>query len=130
MEGDIKEVIGVLMRVLDGGEISRSEVEDLAFEATGDLQAALNEAFIKLFEADRPLLADRAHFLALMSRVMRQVLVDHARALGAAKRGGGEYRVPWDSNVEVAAERGGGEVALHGDLILRSGQEGKCTQPA
>jgi RNA polymerase sigma-70 factor, ECF subfamily len=49
---------------------------------------------------------DRAHCLALMARVMRQVLVDHARALGAAKRGGSERRVPWDTNIEVVAGRG------------------------
>jgi hypothetical protein len=50
MERDVKEVIGALMRVLDGGTISRAEVEDLAFDATGDLQIALDEAFIKLLE--------------------------------------------------------------------------------
>ncbi len=68
--------------------------------------ALVNEAFIKLFEDAHPLLVDRAHFLALMARVMRQVLVDHARALGAAKRGGSERRVPWDSNIEIIAARG------------------------
>src|SRR5436305_11714976 len=52
--------------------------------------ALVNEAFMKLLDAGEPAFADRAHFLALMSRVMRQVLVDHARAAGAAKRGGGE----------------------------------------
>jgi RNA polymerase sigma factor (TIGR02999 family) len=56
--------------------------------------ALVNEAFIKLFQDAEPQLADRAHFLALMSRVMRQVLVDHARAHGAVKRGGGEAPVP------------------------------------
>lgn len=50
MERDVKEVIGALMRVLDGGIISRAEVEDLAFDATGDLRIALDEAFIKLLE--------------------------------------------------------------------------------
>jgi hypothetical protein len=50
MERDIKEVIGVLMRILDGGEVSRAEVEDLAFEATGDLQAAVNNAYNELLE--------------------------------------------------------------------------------
>jgi len=50
VEQDIKEVIGVLMRILDGGEISRDEVEDLAFEATGELQTALNETYIELPE--------------------------------------------------------------------------------
>jgi|SRR5215472_17409207 len=63
--------------------------------------ALINEAFIKLFESAQPGLADRAHLLALMSRIMRQVLVDHARAQRAAKRGGHEHRVPWDTSIEV-----------------------------
>jgi RNA polymerase sigma-70 factor (ECF subfamily) len=74
--------------------------------------ALVNEAFIKLFEGATPQFADRAHFLALMARVMRQVLVDHARALGAAKRGGGEERVPWDTNIEVQADAGGQRLKL------------------
>src|ERR1700694_2942855 len=57
--------------------------------------ALVNEAFIKLVEDAPPQLADRAHFLAVMARVMRQVLVDYARALDAAKRGGGGARVQW-----------------------------------
>src|SRR5262245_5075623 len=68
--------------------------------------ALVNEAFIKLFENAPPLLVDRAHFLALMPRVMRQVLVDHARAAGASKRGGGGQKVAWDSDIDVVAERG------------------------
>ena len=66
--------------------------------------ALVNEAFIKLFEGAEPHVTDRAHFLALMSRIMRQVLVDHARAHGAAKRGGREARVTWDTNIEVRDE--------------------------
>lgn len=50
MEQDLKEVVGLLMRVLGGGKTSRAEIEDLAFEAAGDLQTALNEAYIKLLE--------------------------------------------------------------------------------
>ena len=68
--------------------------------------ALVNEAFIKLFADAQPVFEDRAHFLALMARVMRQVLVDHARAFGAAKRAGSARRVPWDTNIEVLAERG------------------------
>ncbi len=70
--------------------------------------ALVNEAFIKLFDDGLPEFSDRAHFLALMSRVMRQVLVDHARAARAAKRGG-DARVPWDTQIEVAAQGGPGE---------------------
>jgi RNA polymerase sigma factor (TIGR02999 family) len=73
--------------------------------------ALVNEAFIKLFQDVNPHFADRAHFLALMSRVMRQVLVDHARAHGAAKRGA-DARVPWDTNIEVTSGRGSEQVKL------------------
>jgi len=74
--------------------------------------ALVNEAFIKLFQNAEPHFVDRAHFLALMSRVMRQVLVDHARAHSAAKRGGGEARVPWDTDIEVTSGRGSEQVKL------------------
>ena len=47
---DVKDVIGVIMRVLDGAEVSQEEVLDLEFEAEGELLAALNEAYIKLLE--------------------------------------------------------------------------------
>jgi hypothetical protein len=47
---DVKEVIGVLMRVLDGGEVTQAEVEDLGFEGEGEVQAALNDAYIKLLQ--------------------------------------------------------------------------------
>ncbi len=72
--------------------------------------ALVNEAFVKLFQDAEPPIADRAHFLALMSRVMRQVLIDHVRARRAAKRGGDESLVPWDTRIEVAAGRGSEQV--------------------
>jgi hypothetical protein len=50
MEGDIKEVVGVLMRVLGGREVPRDEIKNPEFEATGELPAALNEPCIKLLE--------------------------------------------------------------------------------
>ena len=74
--------------------------------------ALVNEAFIKLFHGAEPELADRAHFLAVMSRIMRQVLVDHARAHGTAKRGGGGVRIPWDTHIDVPAARGSEQVKL------------------
>jgi rRNA-processing protein FCF1 len=52
MVRDIKDVIGILMRVADGGEVSQAELEDLGFDAdgAGAVQAALNDAYIKLLE--------------------------------------------------------------------------------
>ena len=49
----------------------------------------VHEAYLKLLTGPEPDLRDRNHFLAIASRVMRNVLVDHARARKAAKRGGG-----------------------------------------
>jgi RNA polymerase sigma factor (TIGR02999 family) len=49
----------------------------------------VHEAYLKLVESPQAGLRDRGHFLALASRVMRNLLVDHARARAAAKRGGG-----------------------------------------
>ena len=63
--------------------------------------ALINEAYLKLFDNGEPQFVDRAHFLAVMSRVMRQVLIDHARAAASAKRGGSRERVDWDTVLEL-----------------------------
>jgi RNA polymerase sigma factor (TIGR02999 family) len=60
-----------------------------AGEQTLDTTALVHEAYLCLVDAPRVDLPDRAHFLALASRVMRNLLVDRARARHAAKRGGG-----------------------------------------
>jgi RNA polymerase sigma factor (TIGR02999 family) len=54
-----------------------------------DTTGLVHEAYLKLVDGPGVSLQDRNHFLALASRVMRQVLTDHARARQAAKRGGG-----------------------------------------
>ena len=50
MQRDIKDVLGVLMHVLDGGELSSVELNDLGFEADDELEEAVNEAYVKLAE--------------------------------------------------------------------------------
>jgi RNA polymerase sigma factor (TIGR02999 family) len=81
--------------------IARSFMNRQRADHTLQPTALINEAYIRLFGEVDPKLADRNHFLALMSRIMRQVLVDHARAAAAAKRGGPEAHVPLDTNVDV-----------------------------
>jgi RNA polymerase sigma factor (TIGR02999 family) len=51
--------------------------------------ALVHEAYLKLAERSSLSLVDRQHFLALAARAMRQILVDHVRQKGAAKRGAG-----------------------------------------
>jgi RNA polymerase sigma-70 factor (ECF subfamily) len=65
------------------------ERRDHTLQAT----ALVNEAFLRLTEARRVRWQDRAHFLGISARLMRRVLVDHARARGYRKRGGGAERV-------------------------------------
>lgn len=93
--------------------------------------ALINEAFIRLFGDEPPAFADRAHLLALYSRIMRQLLVDHARSAAAAKRGGDNRRVPWDTHIEVSAEEGSRDVNvldLHRALETLEREHGEMAQ--
>jgi RNA polymerase sigma factor (TIGR02999 family) len=67
--------------------------------------ALVNEAYLRLCAHAAPEARDRGHFLAIASRVMRHVLVDHARARRADKRGAGAVCVALDEALEVAARR-------------------------
>ncbi len=55
--------------------------------------ALVNEAFLKLFDAERIAHGGKTHFLNLAAKVMRRILIDHARRKNTAKRGGGWYTV-------------------------------------
>ena len=50
----------------------------------------VHEAFIRLIEGKQVRWEGRGHFFGIAARLMRQILVDHARARDAAKRGAGE----------------------------------------
>jgi RNA polymerase sigma factor (TIGR02999 family) len=62
--------------------------------------ALVNEAYLRLVGLDRIALQNRVHFFAMAARLMREILVDHARRKNAAKRGGGATMLQLD---EVAA---------------------------
>jgi RNA polymerase sigma factor (TIGR02999 family) len=64
----------------------RSERPDHTLQAT----ALMHEAYLKLSESTQRQFVDRTHFLAVASRVMRQVLVDYAKARLTDKRGKGK----------------------------------------
>jgi RNA polymerase sigma factor (TIGR02999 family) len=64
--------------------------------------ALVNEAFMRLVDAKEIRWNDRAHFLGITARLMRRVLVDHARARSYEKRGGGARRTAFDEAVAQA----------------------------
>jgi RNA polymerase sigma-70 factor (ECF subfamily) len=74
--------------------------------------ALVNEAYIRLVDGAAVAWHDRAHFLAVAARAMRRILVDHARARGARKRGGLAARVTFDESLVVTSEPGLDFVAL------------------
>jgi len=74
--------------------------------------ALVNEAYVRLVDGTVVEWHDRAHFLAVAARIMRRILVDHARARGARKRGGGDARVTFDEALVVTAEAREDFVAL------------------
>ena len=73
--------------------------------------ALVNEAYLRLIDAQSLSWHDRSHFLAVCSQIMRHVLVDHERARRAAKRGGGQG-VPLDEAWVASPEPGTDLVAL------------------
>ncbi|MFN2482198.1 MAG: ECF-type sigma factor, partial [Pyrinomonadaceae bacterium] len=51
--------------------------------------ALINEAYLRLAQGEHSHFQSRAHFFAAAANLMRQIMVDHARARQSAKRGGG-----------------------------------------
>ena len=83
---------------------------------TIDPTALVHEAYLRLVGDTDPAFHNRAHFLGVASRVMRQILVDRARARNADKRQGG-IRVPLDEQVVFTGERAAIVVALDDALV-------------
>jgi RNA polymerase sigma-70 factor, ECF subfamily len=71
----------------------------------------VGEAYVRLAEGQAPHLDDRVHFFGIAARIMRQILVDHARKHNAEKRGSGDKPVTFDE-LKVCAERSDDIVAL------------------
>jgi RNA polymerase sigma factor (TIGR02999 family) len=65
----------------------------------------VHETYLKLVNPSLVSAKDRAHFLALASRAMRFVLIDHARAQQARKRGGGHAVMPLDGTELAVGDR-------------------------
>jgi RNA polymerase sigma factor (TIGR02999 family) len=66
--------------------------------------ALVNEAFLRLVDARQIRWKDRAHFLGISARLMRRVLVDHARSRGYQKRGGDAKQVTLSAAIPVVPE--------------------------
>jgi len=79
--------------------------------------ALVHEAYLRLAGPNTPQWQNRAHFFGIAARIMRQILVEYARAHSAAKRGGGgACKITLDESLELAQKTDIDVVALDGAL--------------
>ena len=112
------DVTQILRNWSDGNETASDELMPLVYEelrrlardylrrerADHTLQATalVHEAYLRLVDDKRVSWQDRAHFYGIAARLMRRILVDHARARNAQKRGGLERKVTLDEATDVS----------------------------
>jgi RNA polymerase sigma factor (TIGR02999 family) len=99
----IEEVYGELRRLAEA-YVRREQAKSV--QAT----ELVHEAYLRLLKDKAAAWRNRTHFLAIAAISMRRLLVERARARGAAKRGGGQVRVTLDDALAVAGAPGDTEV--------------------
>ena len=92
--------------------IARRYVAKEEPDPTLQTTALVNEAYLSLIDRKRADWHDRTHFFAVCARIMRHILVDHARALRSAKRGGGREAVPLEEALAGCPEPSSDLVAI------------------
>jgi len=80
--------------------------------------ALVHEAYLRLVDQTVLEAENRIHFFAIASRLMRQILVDHARKRNAEKRGGAAQRLSLDE-IDFAPEEMAGDILSLNDALMR-----------
>jgi RNA polymerase sigma factor (TIGR02999 family) len=112
--GGDREALEELMPLVYG-ELRRLARHYLQMERIGHtLQstALVHEAYLRLAGENVPQWQNRAHFFGIAAHVMRQILVEHARGHGAAKRGGSACKLTLDDAVALPERKDVDLVAL------------------
>lgn len=118
------DITRILQAGAQSGRVSRSDADRIfaaAYDELRDLAdremrrergdhtlqptALLNEAYLRLVDRSHVSWENRAHFFGIAARAMRQVLIDHARGRGTAKRGGGWERVALSDRALFSEDR-------------------------
>jgi RNA polymerase sigma factor (TIGR02999 family) len=74
--------------------------------------ALVHEAYLRLVDQTQVNWQNRAHFFGMAAQMMRRILVDHARAHNASKRGGEYQKLQLDEKIDSVAERSTELIAL------------------
>ena len=110
MEMNQGEITGLLLRWKDGEPRAFEELMPLVYPHLREVAAAyirrernpgvlqatvlVHELYLRLLQQNRTALNDRGHFYTFAAKVMRLILIDHARETQAQRRGGGIQHVP------------------------------------
>ena len=103
-QGDQQALATLMPIVYD--ELRRLAASYLRRERPGQtLQATalVHDVYLRLLQDSHLSWQNRAHFFGIAARSMRQILIERARARGAAKRGGDQVRVTFDDGLNVSA---------------------------
>src|SRR5215475_3709382 len=73
---------------------------------TAQATALVHEAYLRLVDVTNVDLHHRAQFFAITARIMRNILLDNARARSAVKRGGQQARVDFDEIPDISGQNG------------------------
>ena len=79
-------------------EIARRRLRSIPPGGSMQATALVNEVYLRLVDAGRLNFRDRAHFFAISTNLMRQVIIDDARSRSRGKRGGGWQRIRLDDS--------------------------------
>ena len=109
-EGSLEELTPLVYDQLHqiAKRIFRGEHQNHTLQPT----ALVHEVYARLVDVEVDW-QDRSHFYALAARMMRRILVDHANAKAAAKRGGGRPDLPLDDVLVISPESGDEILELH-----------------
>src|SRR5437763_1336965 len=106
-KGEDSAALGKLLSLVYG-DLHRQAVRAFSRESAGHtLQptALVNEVYLRLVKQDEMKWQNRAQFFGIAAQMMRRILVSHARARQAAKRGGGETMITLEEGVAAAPQR-------------------------
>jgi RNA polymerase sigma-70 factor (ECF subfamily) len=113
------------------GELRRIAHRYMRMERQGhtlQTTALVNEAYLKLVDQARVDWQNRAQFLGVAARLMRHILVDHARELCRGKRGGGAHVLPLDEGLVFSPAKSAALVALDDALSELAGFDPRKAQ--
>ncbi len=144
MSPDGGEITLVLQRWRDDPSAAAGELTPLVYSEMRKIAAAylsrerqghtlqptelIHEAWLRLVGRDLATLEDRSHFYGLCARLMRQILVDYARAHKAEKRGAGLRMTLKTGHQNVAAAHEFDVIAIHEALEKLAGENGRLAR--